>query len=199
MCDNTTIPSPPLANSSCFADSGISTPTSAESDIAISPDAIPVEVLDDSVFATSGFFSPPDNATTHCMRSPTRCQYQYTDASSGAQQQPFYSEQQSYPNKESHYGSNHNCSQTSEGIFAFHDYRLQQTICRVCGDIASGNHFGVQSCEACKSFFRRSIRANARYACRGSRDCIIQKCTRNRCQYCRLKKCVAMGMHKEGE
>lgn len=72
-----------------------------------------------------------------------------------------------------------------------------QTVCRVCGDAASGNHFGVQSCEACKSFFRRSIRANARYACRGNRSCVIEKHTRNRCQYCRLQKCVANGMRKE--
>ena len=73
-----------------------------------------------------------------------------------------------------------------------------QTLCRVCGDTASGNHFGVLSCEACKSFFRRSIRANARYACRGSRTCLIEKHTRNRCQYCRLQKCGETGMRKEG-
>ena len=73
-----------------------------------------------------------------------------------------------------------------------------QTLCRVCGDTASGNHFGVLSCEACKSFFRRSIRASARYACRGSRTCAIEKHTRNRCQYCRLQKCVETGMRKEG-
>jgi hypothetical protein len=72
-----------------------------------------------------------------------------------------------------------------------------QTLCRVCGDTASGNHFGVLSCEACKSFFRRSIRANARYACRGSRTCAIEKHTRNRCQYCRLQKCAESGMRKE--
>lgn len=73
-----------------------------------------------------------------------------------------------------------------------------QTLCRVCGDTASGNHFGVLSCEACKSFFRRSIRSNARYACRGSRTCTIEKHTRNRCQYCRLQKCMDTGMRKEG-
>ena len=76
---------------------------------------------------------------------------------------------------------------------------MQNTLCKVCGDISSGNHFGVMSCEACKSFFRRSIRANARYACRGSRNCAIEKHTRNRCQYCRLQKCVSMGMRKEGK
>lgn len=74
-----------------------------------------------------------------------------------------------------------------------------QTLCKVCGDIASGNHFGVQSCEACKSFFRRSVRAGARYACRASRLCNIEKHTRNRCQYCRLQKCVQRGMRREGK
>ena len=79
------------------------------------------------------------------------------------------------------------------------NHSLQHSLCKVCGDTASGNHFGVLSCEACKSFFRRSIRANARYACRGSRNCAIEKHTRNRCQYCRLQKCMNTGMRKEGE
>ena len=73
------------------------------------------------------------------------------------------------------------------------------TLCKVCDDVASGNHFGVLSCEACKSFFRRSVRAGARYACRASRNCAIEKHTRNRCQYCRLQKCMQMGMRREGE
>lgn len=74
----------------------------------------------------------------------------------------------------------------------------QNTLCKVCGDTSSGNHFGVMSCEACKSFFRRSVRANSRYACRANRNCTIEKHTRNRCQYCRLQKCTQMGMRKEG-
>lgn len=74
-----------------------------------------------------------------------------------------------------------------------------QSLCKVCGDIASGNHFGVLSCEACKSFFRRSIRAGARYSCRANRNCAIEKHTRNRCQYCRLQKCSQIGMRREGE
>ena len=73
-----------------------------------------------------------------------------------------------------------------------------QSACKVCNDVASGNHFGVLSCEACKSFFRRSVRAGARYACRGTRNCSVEKHTRNRCQYCRLQKCLQTGMRKEG-
>ena len=92
-----------------------------------------------------------------------------------------------------------NYPQTTEGMDGkLLNHSLQQTLCKVCGDTASGNHFGILSCEACKSFFRRSIRSSARYACRGTRGCAIEKHTRNRCQYCRLQKCMAIGMRKEG-
>ena len=74
-----------------------------------------------------------------------------------------------------------------------------QQVCHVCNDIASGKHFGVMSCEACKGFFRRSIRAEARYECRGSNCCEIDKKSRKKCQHCRLQKCIDVGMKKNGE
>uniref|UniRef100_A0A671VR73 Nuclear receptor subfamily 2, group C, member 2 n=1 Tax=Sparus aurata TaxID=8175 RepID=A0A671VR73_SPAAU len=66
--------------------------------------------------------------------------------------------------------------------------------CVVCGDKASGRHYGAVSCEGCKGFFKRSVRKNLTYSCRSKQDCVINKHHRNRCQFCRLKKCLKMGM-----
>ncbi|XP_035407504.1 nuclear receptor subfamily 2 group C member 1 isoform X8 [Cygnus olor] len=70
-------------------------------------------------------------------------------------------------------------------------------LCVVCGDKASGRHYGAVTCEGCKGFFKRSIRKNLVYSCRGTKDCVINKHHRNRCQYCRLQRCIAFGMKQD--
>merc|ERR1712001_664390 len=70
--------------------------------------------------------------------------------------------------------------------------------CLVCGDVASGYHYGVSSCEACKAFFKRTIQGNIDYTCPASNDCEINKRRRKACQACRYQKCLRMGMLKEG-
>ncbi|XP_033116699.1 retinoic acid receptor RXR-alpha-B-like isoform X5 [Anneissia japonica] len=74
---------------------------------------------------------------------------------------------------------------------------IHKSICAVCGDRASGKHYGVYSCEGCKGFFKRTVRKDLSYACRDERNCIVDKRQRNRCQYCRYQKCIAMGMRRE--
>ncbi|CAF1187652.1 unnamed protein product [Didymodactylos carnosus] len=69
--------------------------------------------------------------------------------------------------------------------------------CAICGDKASGKHYGVHSCEGCKGFFKRTVRKDLTYTCRDNRECIIDKRQRNRCQYCRYQKCLLVGMKKE--
>ena len=71
--------------------------------------------------------------------------------------------------------------------------------CLICGDKATGKHYGASSCDGCKGFFRRSVRKNHVYACRFQRACVINKDKRNQCRYCRLRKCFRAGMKKEGE
>nr|XP_022294170.1 nuclear receptor ROR-beta-like [Crassostrea virginica] len=76
---------------------------------------------------------------------------------------------------------------------------LALPFCRVCGKRASGIHFGVYSCEACKAFFRRYLQRKTAFTCNKGGNCIIddQKKGLN-CSACRLQKCLKTGMSKAG-
>jgi len=69
--------------------------------------------------------------------------------------------------------------------------------CAICGDRATGKHYGAASCDGCKGFFRRSVRKKHAYSCRFSRNCTVDKDKRNQCRYCRLRKCFKAGMKKD--
>nr|XP_046917532.1 probable nuclear hormone receptor HR3 isoform X1 [Dermatophagoides farinae] len=69
--------------------------------------------------------------------------------------------------------------------------------CKVCGDKSSGVHYGVITCEGCKGFFRRSQSSVVNYQCPRQKNCIVDRVNRNRCQYCRLQKCLALGMSRD--
>ncbi|XP_061520233.1 thyroid hormone receptor beta [Phycodurus eques] len=75
-------------------------------------------------------------------------------------------------------------------------YLEKDELCVVCGDKATGYHYRCITCEGCKGFFRRTIQKNLRqtYSCKYERKCVIDKVTRNQCQDCRFKKCIAVGM-----
>ncbi|KAI8512616.1 steroid hormone mediated signaling pathway [Branchiostoma belcheri] len=69
--------------------------------------------------------------------------------------------------------------------------------CLVCGDKASGFHYGVYSCEGCKGFFRRSVTRGHVKACRWGNQCSMDLYTRRRCPECRLRSCKAAGMRPD--
>lgn len=93
--------------------------------------------------------------------------------------------------------------------------RQQEELCLVCGDRASGYHYNALTCEGCKGkltvemvtvinisffsigFFRRSITKNAVYQCKYGKNCEIDMYMRRKCQECRLKKCLMVGMRQE--
>ncbi|XP_046390480.1 ecdysone receptor isoform X2 [Ischnura elegans] len=75
--------------------------------------------------------------------------------------------------------------------------RQQEELCLVCGDRASGYHYNALTCEGCKGFFRRSITKNAVYQCKYGNNCEIDMYMRRKCQECRLKKCLSVGMRPE--
>ncbi|XP_013418263.1 nuclear receptor subfamily 6 group A member 1-B [Lingula anatina] len=68
--------------------------------------------------------------------------------------------------------------------------------CLICGDKATGLHYGVLSCEGCKGFFMRSVLNRSTYKCKNHGRCVMNKRSRNRCQYCRLSQCLKIGMNK---
>ncbi|XP_026465052.1 photoreceptor-specific nuclear receptor-like [Ctenocephalides felis] len=74
-------------------------------------------------------------------------------------------------------------------------------LCRVCGDKASGKHYGVPSCDGCRGFFKRSIRRlmrrNLQYSCKEGGHCIVDVSRRNQCQACRFSKCLQANMRKD--
>lgn len=50
-----------------------------------------------------------------------------------------------------------------------------------------------------QGFFRRSQQSNATYSCPRQKNCLIDRTSRNRCQHCRLQKCLAVGMSRDGK
>ncbi|CAJ0610017.1 unnamed protein product [Cylicocyclus nassatus] len=69
--------------------------------------------------------------------------------------------------------------------------------CIVCGDVATGRHYGAIACNGCKGFFRRTIRRGYKYTCRFKSECFIDKHNRAVCRFCRYTRCIRAGMRIE--
>lgn len=78
-----------------------------------------------------------------------------------------------------------------------HTPQSPSQLCAVCGDTAACQHYGVRTCEGCKGFFKRTVQKGSKYVCLADKACPVDKRRRNRCQFCRFQKCLAVGMVKE--
>ncbi|XP_072519226.1 progesterone receptor-like [Salminus brasiliensis] len=74
-----------------------------------------------------------------------------------------------------------------------------QRICQVCGEQASGCHYGALTCGSCKVFFKRAATGKQKYLCASRNDCTIDKLRRRNCPSCRLKRCLESGMSLGGQ
>ncbi|XP_072049449.1 vitamin D3 receptor-like [Amphiura filiformis] len=68
-------------------------------------------------------------------------------------------------------------------------------VCAVCGDEASGMHYRAMTCEGCKTFFRRNAAKRQKLKCDlDEGKCVMNAYLRRHCAFCRMKKCIAVGM-----
>ncbi|KAM7351838.1 hormone receptor-like in 38 [Cochliomyia hominivorax] len=91
----------------------------------------------------------------------------------------------------------HHISQTSDLLNGRVIPTPPSQLCAVCGDTAACQHYGVRTCEGCKGFFKRTVQKGSKYVCLADKNCPVDKRRRNRCQFCRFQKCLAVGMVKE--
>ncbi|XP_055900686.1 vitamin D3 receptor-like isoform X1 [Biomphalaria glabrata] len=69
--------------------------------------------------------------------------------------------------------------------------------CQVCAGDSSGYHYGANTCEACKGFFRRSLQRSIYYLCQNNKACDVTGYNRILCSFCRYQKCLHVGMSKK--
>ncbi|KAH7695147.1 Protein NHR-1 d, partial [Aphelenchoides avenae] len=69
-------------------------------------------------------------------------------------------------------------------------------LCVICADLANAYHYGVASCNGCKTFFRRTIVDGHadKLRCQFEGHCEVSKEIRNACRRCRFDKCLQAGM-----
>jgi len=123
------------------------------------------------------------------------------------QQQHEQQQQQQQQQEQQQLQQNQNHQQQQQVVFQQQPLQRQyppnhplgnsKHLCSICGDRATGKHYGVFSCEGCKGFFKRTIRKDIVYVCRVQGNCLIDMRQRNRCQYCRYQKCLSRGMKRE--
>ncbi|CAD5121735.1 DgyrCDS10212 [Dimorphilus gyrociliatus] len=69
--------------------------------------------------------------------------------------------------------------------------------CLICEAPATGLHYGVTTCEACKVFYRRGINKYQNFKCQNGRN-MCNPCSNFSfaCKLCRYQKCINVGMSR---
>lgn len=86
----------------------------------------------------------------------------------------------------------------TQGALPLSSHEKDHSVCKICGAPATGLHYRVPSCEACKVFFKRTVQGNIEYKCPNSWSCKVSFKGRKACQACRYQRCISAGMLKEG-
>lgn len=58
-------------------------------------------------------------------------------------------------------------------------------------------HFCIQNNGQFEGFFRRADSQGAVLECPRNKNCPMDRANRNRCRYCRMKKCLEFGMNRK--
>ncbi|XP_061138528.1 androgen receptor-like [Syngnathus typhle] len=116
------------------------------------------------------------------------------------QSEPFHA-QPTYPSIKTEQPAWMEC--TERGGFRPEDlfpavFLSDRRVCQVCGDDASGCHYGAVTCGSCKVFFKRAAAGKQNHLCASRNDCTIDKLRRKNCASCRLKRCYMSGMSLKG-
>ncbi|KAI6170130.1 hypothetical protein M3Y98_01207600 [Aphelenchoides besseyi] len=68
--------------------------------------------------------------------------------------------------------------------------------CLICGGYCAHGNYGVDCCNACAAFFRRSVKQGRSYICPRRKQCCVDYGGHKRtCRYCRFQRCIAAGMN----
>ncbi|XP_067275462.1 progesterone receptor [Pseudorasbora parva] len=107
---------------------------------------------------------------------------------------PFWYQSTSVNEEHAGYSSPDGFIPRSRAVYTAFPGVPSQRVCVICGDEASGCHYGVLTCGSCKVFFKRAVEGHHNYLCAGRNDCIVDKIRRKNCPACRLRKCYQAGM-----
>ncbi|KAF1384271.1 hypothetical protein PFLUV_G00116610 [Perca fluviatilis] len=109
-----------------------------------------------------------------------------------------YGQVGSYQSANPHGQATLSAIKTEPSVWMDYSDRSFRRVCQVCGDDASGCHYGAVTCGSCKVFFKRAAAGKQNHLCASRNDCTIDKLRRKNCASCRLKRCFMSGMSLKG-